>query len=199
MWTCASPRYQPTARTAAPTGQDVLPVRDNGLVIVAIQPAYGDAPTRRQFAESLDRSIPFSEPLWRSPLAEAELAELCALHPRGRAEFWGGTRAQSAKIRQLGSGDLVLLTGQLRVRGVGEVGAVLDNPDFAAVLWQPHPRRCSFEIVYSLRRFRRVEIPYARLQTALGTSERDHFQALRLIRDRRRGDAVRELVDHHLR
>jgi hypothetical protein len=164
-------------------------------VIVAIQPAYGDAWTRHQFVATLDRPVPFASGPFRLLLTPAELALLVEAHPDGRAECWGGTRSQSSKIAQLQRGDLVLLTGQRHVRGVGAIGAVVDNRTLAHALWGPHPRRCSFEVVYSLSGFRRVELPYALLQSALGTSDRDNFQALRLVRDEQRVDAVRELMD----
>ena len=164
-------------------------------MIVAIQPAYGDAWTRNQFAATLDHAVSFAELPYCQHLTRGELSALTDLHPAGLAACWGGTRSQAGKISQLQRGDLVLLTGQRHVRCVGQVGAVLDNIDFAHAVWGPHPRRCSFEIVYSLTRFRRIEVPYGVLQAALGTSERDNFQGLRLVRDRPRVDAVRELVE----
>jgi len=164
-------------------------------VIVAIQPAYGDAWTRRQFRATLDEPVPFAERRYRQVLNRDELSCLVELHPDGRAACWGGTRSQSTKITQLERGDLVLLTGQRHIRGVGEVGAVLDNLRFAGALWDPRPGRCSFEVVYSLTWFRRAEVAYRILQAALGTSDRDNFQAMRLIRDRHRVDAVRSLLD----
>jgi hypothetical protein len=164
-------------------------------MILAIQPAYGDAWTRSQFAAALDRPVPFAEHPYRQHLTRAELSVLIDLHPDGRAACWGGTRAQAAKISQLRCGDLVLLTGQRHIRGVGRIGVVVDNAEFAHTVWGSHPRRCSFEIAYSLSFFRRIEVPYGVLQSALGTSERDNFQGLRLVRDRPRVDAVRELVE----
>jgi hypothetical protein len=164
-------------------------------VIVAIQPAYGDAWTRRQFAATLDRPVPFASGPFRPLLSSKELSLLVAAHPDGRAACWGGTSSQSGKVAQLERGDLVLLTGQRHVRGVGTIGAVVANRSLAHALWGSHPRRCSFEVVYSLSPFRRVELPYALLQSALGTSERDNFQALRLVRDQQRVDAVRELMN----
>jgi hypothetical protein len=165
-------------------------------VIVAIQPAYGDAWTRRQFVATLDRPVPFTERRYGRHLTRAELSALTDLHPEGHAAWWGGTRSQAAKISQLQRGDLVLLTGQRHIRGVGQIGVVLDNGDFAHALWGSHPRRCSFEIAYSLACFRRVAVPYAVLQSALGTSQRDNFQGLRLLRDRQRVDAVRDVLEH---
>jgi hypothetical protein len=162
--------------------------------MVAIQPAYGDARTRQHFADSLDHAISFSTGDRQRHLTSRQREELAALHPDGRAHFWGGTRSQATKIIHLRRGDLVLLTGQLHVRGVGGIGAVFDNEPFARTIWAPHPNRCSFEVVYSLVWFRRVEVPYQVLQNALGTSERDHFQALRLVRDEGRVAAVRSLL-----
>jgi hypothetical protein len=168
-------------------------------VIVAIQPSYGDAWTRRQFGATLDEPVSFTGRRLRQLLTQDQLSLLAEVHPDGRAPCWGGTRSQSTKIVQLERGDLVLLTGQRHVRGVGEVGAVVDNHAFAGALWAPHPRRCSFEIVYSLSRFRRIEVAYEVLQEALGTSERDNFQAMRLVRDRQRVQAVCDLAYRCLR
>jgi hypothetical protein len=167
-------------------------------VILAIQPAYGDAWTRRQFQATLDEPVSIKEQQYRQTLTQEEFSCLVELHPDGRAACWGGTRSQSTKITQLRRGDLVLLTGQRHVRGVGEVGAVVHNHSFARTLWAPRPGRCAFEIAYTLSWFRRVEVAYAVLQTALGTSDRDNFQAMRLVRDRQRVDAVHGLIERRL-
>jgi len=94
-----------------------------------------------------------------------------------------------------------LLDGRAYVVGGGRgvCNAVyVDNLAFASELWVARPGRCAFEVVYSLTRFRRVEIPYGILQAALGTSDRDNFQATRLLRDRHRVDAVYDLVQRSL-
>ena len=167
-------------------------------MILAIQPAYGDAWTRRQFHATLDERVSIKEQPYRETLSHEEFSRLVELHPDGRAACWGGTRSQSTKITQLRRGDLVVLTGQRHVRGVGEVGAVVHNLSFARALWAPRPKRCPFEIAYTLSWFRRVEVAYTMLQVALGTSDRDNFQAMRLIRDRQRVDAVHSLIDRRL-
>lgn len=163
-------------------------------MILVIQPAYGDAWTRCQFHATLDEPVSFTDHPYRDALSPEELSRLAGLHPGGRASCWGGTRSQSTKITQLEQGDLVLLTGRRHVRGVGEVGTVVENPAFASTLWGERRGRCSFEVAYSLTWFRRVEVAYLVLQTALGTSHRDNFQATRLVRDRHRVDAVRGLI-----
>lgn len=150
---------------------------------------------RSQFAATLDHPVPFRERRFRQHLTEAEWAAVAGLHPNGFAPCWGGTRSQAAKLDQLQRGDVVLFTGRRHVQGVGEVGTVLHNHDFAQAVWGPHPRRCSFEVAYTLVSFRRIKVRYEVLQAALGTSPRDNFQALRLVRDQKRIDAVHELVD----
>jgi hypothetical protein len=167
-------------------------------VIVAIQPAYGDAWTRRQFIATLDQPVSFSDRCLQQLLSPEQRRRLAALHPSGRAACWGGTRSQSAKLSVLEHGDLVLFTGQRRIQGVGRVGTVVDNQAFAEALWSPHPRRCSFMLAFSLTVFRRTDVPYEVLQSALGTSERDNFQALRLIRDQHRVEDVCDLVSRRL-
>ena len=54
---------------------------------VFIQPAYGTPAARRYGSVSLERTVAFRE--FAGLLDPADLARLNALHPGGRARFWG--------------------------------------------------------------------------------------------------------------
>ncbi len=152
---------------------------------VIIQPSFGNAAARRHWADTIDRTVPFTDPRHASALRPAELRRLLVLHPEGRCHFWGATAAQDARMDTVRQGDVVLFTGQNHVRGIAEVGVTFRNRSFADTLWQPDSVKGSWHNVYSLITFTPQRIPYQELRDALGSDERDNFMGLRIIRDER--------------
>ncbi|RZT86751.1 hypothetical protein EV383_3649 [Pseudonocardia sediminis] len=148
---------------------------------VVIQPSYGLPRFRRHWTQTLDRTVAFTG------LADAldgrELADLRALHPAGEAHFWGASAAHDRRMAQLGTGDVVLLTGRKQVLAVGEVGLVLRNPAFARALWNPAPDVCNWDNVYSLLALTQTRIPYERVWELPGFNPGDNFMGLRLLDD----------------
>lgn len=150
---------------------------------VVIQPSYGLPRFRRHWGQTLDRTVAFTGDGCAAALDGRELADLRALHPGGRAHFWGATAAHDRRMAQLGTGDVVLLTGRKHVLAVGEVGLVLRNPAFAAALWDQEPDVCSWDNVYSLLELTRTRIPYAAVWALPGFNPGDNFMGLRLLDD----------------
>ena len=150
---------------------------------VVIQPSYGLPRFRRHWAQTLDRTVAFGA--HREALDAGELADLRALHPSGEAHFWGATAAHDRRMAQLGTGDVVLLTGRKHVLAVGEVGLVLRSPAFARALWNPEPDVCSWDNVYSLLALARTRIPYQAVWALPGFNAGDNFMGLRLLDDAR--------------
>jgi hypothetical protein len=81
-----------------------------------------------------------------APYADAlrpgDLGRLNAMHPSGRARFWGAMKGQNRNYdTKLSTGDVVLFTGSLQVRAIGRVGVILrDAAALGDLLWEPHQR-----------------------------------------------------------
>ncbi|WP_328455166.1 hypothetical protein [Amycolatopsis sp. NBC_00438] len=146
---------------------------------VFIQPSYGTADARRYGAASLDQTVEFGE--FADLLEPPDLARLTALHPGGRARFWGAKDKYDRRMDTVTTGDVVLLTGRKHVQAAAEVGHCFRNPGFARRLWTPDPGKCLFSNVYSLRHYRRVGLPYEEIWALPGFSAGDNFMGLRFL------------------
>ncbi|TDV48724.1 hypothetical protein [Actinophytocola oryzae] len=148
---------------------------------VIIQPSYGNRETRRHWADTLDRLVPYREPRYDEPLTAAERTALADEHPDGLARFWGATAQHDRKMDTLARGDVVLLTGQKHVRAVGAVGCRLRNDEFARRLWTPDPARCLWRNVYSFRVYVPTWLRYEEIWALPGFNVNDNFMGLRFL------------------
>lgn len=155
------------------------------MVSVLIQPSFGDTAAQKHWAATLDLEVDFRIPERYQLLGADERAALDAVHPTGKARFWGGVGSNDKVFDKLKPGDIVLFTGKLLIRAIGEVGTSFRNEPFSLTLWDPNPERGAWRNVYSLLSFQETEIPYATLQMALDTSTGDNFQRTRFIGDHR--------------
>jgi hypothetical protein len=158
------------------------------VVQVLIQPAYGTADARRYGAESLEKTVAYRA--YADLLDPADLARLDALHPGGRARFWGAKDKYDRRMDTVSTGDVVLFTGRKHVQAAAEVGHGFRNPAFARRLWTPDPGKCLFSNVYSLRRYRTVGLPYEALWALPGFNAGDNFMGLRFLDDARSAAVV---------
>lgn len=163
---------------------------------VFVQPSYGTPEARRCWSLTLDRPVPFDDAGRRALLDPDDLTRLARAHPGGVARFWGATERHDRRMRTVGTGDVVLLTGRKLVLAVGEVGHAFRDPAFARSLWNPAPGKCLWVNVYSLRSFRPARIPYEAVWALPGFTTGDNFMGLRFL-DERRGAAVLDLVEEH--
>jgi hypothetical protein len=154
---------------------------------VIIQPSYGNPETRRHWADTLDRPVPFHATWYAEALTPEERELLAVTHPGGTARFWGATAKHDRRMATLATGDVVLLTGQKHVRAIGEVGCVLANDEFARRLWRPDPARCLWRNVYSLRAYRHVMIRYEEVWALPGFTVNDNFMGLRFLNEDKSG------------
>ncbi|MEU7474539.1 hypothetical protein AB0A63_01060 [Lentzea sp. NPDC042327] len=147
------------------------------MVQVFIQPSYGTPGARRHWADSLERAVEFRafDP------DPADSARLAAVHPSGRARFWGATAKHDRRMDTVTTGDVVLLTGRKHVLAIGEVGHSFRDPAFARRLWRPDPSKCLWSNVYSLRRYWPVLMPYEEIWALPGFSTGDNFMGLRFL------------------
>lgn len=146
---------------------------------VFIQPSYGTREARRHWADTLDALARFRD--HAELLDPADLARLDALHPGGRARFWGATAKHDKRMDTVTTGDVVLLTGQKHVLAIGEVGHAFRNPAFARRLWDPAPGTCLWSNVYSLRRYWPLRMPYEEIWALPGFNPGDNFMGLRFL------------------
>ncbi|MEU7790558.1 hypothetical protein [Amycolatopsis sp. NPDC049159] len=157
------------------------------MVQVFIQPSYGTPEARRYGAATLDRPVPF-----RDAPAQAR-TRLEELHPDGRARFWGAAEKHDKRMATVRTGDVVLLTGGKHVRAAAEVGHSFRDPAFARRLWRPDPGKCVWSNVYSLRRYRVVDVPYEAIWALPGFTTGDNFMGLRFL-DAEKSAAVLALL-----
>lgn len=105
---------------------------------VLIAPCHVNAASRRCFADTLARPVPFTEAPVGEHLTDDELITLLTLHPGESARFWGAFTRSDFQIDGLITGDVILFTGQERAQAVGRVGCKLRNKSLADALWTPH-------------------------------------------------------------
>ncbi|MGP4027001.1 hypothetical protein [Actinomadura sp. 3N407] len=151
------------------------------MTVAVIQPSYGNPASRRRWADTLGREVPFTASAHEPYLTKDQKQALTDLHPSGLARFWGATSFQNRKMSRVHSGDVVLFTGQNAVRGIGEVGYLFDNAAFADTLWKPDSGKDSWNNVYSLLSFQATEISYGEIWTLPGFNEGDNFMGLRIL------------------
>ena len=161
---------------------------------VLVSPSYGSAETRRHWADTMAKEVAFTEHRLGAVLLEEQRALLTRWHPDGRAHFWGATAAHDKAMSEVARGDIVLFTGQNRVRAVGEVGVIFRNREFADLLWPPKPGGTSWHTVYSLLDIVAADIPYARLNSVIGYKPNYNYPGQILLR----GDKARAVLDQFM-
>lgn len=151
---------------------------------VLIQPSFGNAQARSNYAATLENPISFMTGALRDALSEDEFKELYRLHPDGTARFWATPANHDKKMDKLALGDVVLFTGGGRVRAIGEVGASFRNADAGDAMWPPAEKHGSYQNVYSLITFGEAEIPYEvlrKLTAKPNSSGGDNYMGARLL------------------
>lgn len=114
---------------------------------------------------TIESQVEFDSGAVAAALSEADRTELDAWHPAGHARFWGTHDKNGWAVERLVAGDVVILTGQRRVKAFGRVGHVTRNAALGRALW-PHPAPGGrvYSHVYSLAAFSPVDIPLADLR-----------------------------------
>jgi hypothetical protein len=180
----------PPALEGVASSQVVTHGGEVGVTQVVIQPSYGSPASRRRWRDTLGEPVPFGEPGYLQLLTEEQQARLLAMHPAGRARFWGATSTHDKNMDRLATGDVVLFTGLRHVRAVGEVGYSFRNQAFADRLWVPDPASGGWSNVYSLLTFAHVSIPYDEVWRLPGFNEGDNFVGLRFLDDQKGQDVL---------
>lgn len=146
---------------------------------VLIQPSYGNPISRRNWASTLAAPVPLDRVA--DAVTPAALDALRRAHPDGAARFSGLAATHARTYAQLAPGDVVVMTGQKAVRGIGEIGVLFDAAGFSGALWENQRGGCDFPLGYSLRAFRETEVPYEVIWALPGFSAGDMFMGARLL------------------
>ncbi len=149
--------------------------------VVIQPPGFNDPVGRKNWKRTIDGEIGFDAPPYSLALSPDETGRLLAMHPGGRARFWGSVGAQDGKYDRLAAGDIVLFTGDKHVQAVGQVGVILRNAKFGDLLWDPDPDKGSWRNIYSLQGLDRVRIPYEEIWELPGFSHGDNFMGMRIL------------------
>lgn len=147
---------------------------------VFIHPS-GNAEALRHWKITLDQPIDYHAGPHGASLTMDQRAALDALHPEGKARFWGATGIHDTQMAKVGTGDVVLLTGKGHVRAIGEIGYSFRNASFADTLWTPHATQGPWCNVYSLLTYQPTEIPYKEIWDLPDFTAGDNFRGLRLL------------------
>src|SRR5258708_5210578 len=142
---------------------------------VIMQPSFGGRVWHANWKGPLDQDVPVSKHPYSADLPPADRTRLEALHPSGRARFWGSTKRQGSNYRKITTGDVVLFTGLKKVRAIGVVGVVLSNANFGDQMWVPHLTDRSWRNIYSLQGFEPAGIPDEDLSALDGFSNGDQL------------------------
>ncbi|MFE0131121.1 hypothetical protein ACFWY6_06005 [Streptomyces sp. NPDC059037] len=136
----------------------------------------------------------FTDSRYAEALTTEQRAMLLDLHPEGKARFWGATPSHDGKMQGVATGDVVLFTGENRVRAVGEVGVIFRNQELADRLWPPSVDGKSWHTVYTLLDLADAAIPYADLNMAIGYRPAHNFPGQMVLRDDKARSVLEEFM-----
>ncbi|ONI92377.1 hypothetical protein ALI22I_04355 [Saccharothrix sp. ALI-22-I] len=159
---------------------------------ILVAPSYGKASARRHFHDTIEGWVPFADAERGPLLTDEQRDRLLALHPSGVAHFWGATENHADMMAELKRGDVVLFTGDNKVKACGEVGYVFRNKDFADKLWWKEGDKESFVHAYSVVNVRMVERPKRDLVTLCGYEPNYAIPGQRFLRERDVPKVLRE-------
>ncbi|WP_329115741.1 hypothetical protein [Streptomyces sp. NBC_01465] len=161
---------------------------------VLISPSYGNAETRRHWADTIAQHVSFTDKRYDEVLSPEQRVQLTELHPEGAARFWGATSSHDKRMRGVSTGDVVLFTGENRVRAVGEVGAIFRNQELADRLWPPSKDGKSWHTVYTLLDLADVAFSYTDLNLAIGYKPAHNFPGQMVLTDEKARSVLEEFM-----
>lgn len=140
------------------------------MTAVLIHPT-GVAPRSPDAAEHWDRTIvntvDFRSGAVAAALTDWEREKLEEFHPDGRARFWGAHRRHQAQLGRIAEDEVVVLTGNGKILGLGRAGLVTTNAALGDALWpHRHPVFGSYRHLYSLAEFSPTDLPLTGLRDA---------------------------------
>ena len=151
---------------------------------ILVAPCYGKASARRHFRDTIQGWVRFDDRERGGLLTEEQRNGLTTLHPSGRAHFWGAKAGHAMMMASLRLGDVVIFTGDNKVKAYGEVGCRFVNQEFADKLWRHDGDADSFVHVYSVLNVHHVERPKSDLVTLCGYEPNYAIPGQRFLRER---------------
>lgn len=130
----------------------------------------------------MESAISYEDPRIARHLSPAETTGLLEHHPNGQARFWGAKPLFDAQMDQLRAGDLVLFTGESRLRAIGVIGFLTRNENLANELWAPTEGERGWTNVYSISHLIPVSgVDYRQLASSVGYAPNSNFQSTALL------------------
>lgn len=158
-----------------------------------LAPCYGNPKTRRRYHRTIEATVDFESNRHRDLLQPTDLASLRALHPSGTARFWGAIATHNPMMDRLRTGDIVVFTGDNKVKAAGEIGHLFRNQALADLMWDQFDNGRSFVNIYSVHNIRAIERPRREVWRRLGFDEGDNVAGQRLVTDERVSRMLTEL------
>jgi hypothetical protein len=152
---------------------------------VLLAPCYGNPKTRRRYHTTIEASVDFEASEHRELLRPAELTALRALHGSGTAHFWGAIARHNRMMDRLSTGDIVVFTGDNKIKAAGEIGHLFRNQPLADLMWDQFDSGRSFVNVYSVRNVQVIERPRQEVWRRIGFDQHDNVAGQRLVTDER--------------
>ncbi|MFC7614057.1 hypothetical protein ACFQV2_11380 [Actinokineospora soli] len=150
---------------------------------ILIAPCYGNPKSRRRFDTTIAEPVSLDASGPAAKLTAGQREALTALHPDGEARFWGATAAHTRAMSTLSRGDIVLFTGDNKVKAIGEVGYQFQNPAFADELWRYDEKDEDYAFIYSVTGVRLINRDKAALLSLPGFNPKDPLTGQRFVRD----------------
>lgn len=152
---------------------------------VLLAPCYGNKKTQERYHRTIEGSIEFEADEYRARLSPSELAALRTFHPSGQAHFWGAIATHDRHMAKLRPGDLVVFTGDKKIKAAGEISFLFRNEELADFMWDQYAEDKSFVNVYSVINIRVFERPYQDLWREMGFKANYHVPGQLLLTDDR--------------
>lgn len=160
---------------------------------VLLAPCYGNPKTRDRYHRTIEAGIHFESKEYRDLLEPDELAALLTLHPSGTTHFWGAIATHNRMMDRLHTGDIVVFTGDNKVKAAGEIGHLFRNQALADLMWDQFDSGRSFINIYSVRNVQVIERSRREVWRQLGFDEGDNVAGQRLVTDERAPRILTEL------
>jgi hypothetical protein len=130
-------------------------------------------------------------------LSKNEIAEFRKSFPGGSAAAWGVTPGEQSvsakKWQRIDPGDVAFFANDGRVFSVGTIVLKIHNPQLARELWKEDEYGNTWEYMYFLQDIRGVDIPYAKLNEAVGYKENYVIQGFNVLTEEKSAAVLRIL------
>ena len=104
---------------------------------------------------------------------------------------WGATATHTRMMSALSQGDIVLFTGEKKLKAIGEVGFLFQNATFADALWRHDDKEDGYAFIYSVTGIRHLDRDIGDLLSLPGFNPKDPLTGQRFVRD----DQVEPIIE----